>query len=125
MMKMTPSCEFGVCGGINIGSSFTAGVITAPLTWCGEHPTVCTIGEDVAGFIRAIPAAVASGMLLSMEGDNRATSATSVVDCWNQYAKDLQACKEAYPPGPQRQECFQKAKARLDFCRGNIKGPVQ
>jgi len=59
-------CEFGACGN---GSTFTAGAATAPLTWCGEHPTVCAAGADLAAFARAVPAVAASVLLLRMEGD--------------------------------------------------------
>lgn len=65
-------CEFGACG--NIGSTFMPGAATAPLTWCGEHPTICTAGADIAAFVRAIPAVTASVLLLRMTGDEPASA---------------------------------------------------
>jgi hypothetical protein len=65
------SCEFGACGG-SIGDSFQQGAATAPISWCAEHPTICTVGADAAAFARAIPAVAASVLLLNMQGDNKA-----------------------------------------------------
>ncbi len=64
-----PGCDFGACG--DISSSFT-NAATAPLTWCAEHPTICTAGTDLEVFLRSIPTVAASVTLLSMEGDNHA-----------------------------------------------------
>ena len=65
----TGGCEFGGC--TDPTSSFSAGTATAPASWCLEHPTICTVGVDLAAVVRAIPAALASAALLSMEGDNK------------------------------------------------------
>ena len=53
------------------------------------------------------------------------STGSSLIDCLNQYARDLQACASQYPAGPARQQCFAKAKITLEFCKGNIPGPVQ
>lgn len=51
--------------------------------------------------------------------------AVSAAECWNQYIRDLKACADAYPPGPERQECYNKSKAKRDFCLGKTTGPTQ
>ena len=85
------ACEFGACG--NIDNAFTAGVATAPVTWCGEHPTICTAGADLAVFVRAIPAVTAGALLLRMEGDVKAPPpGVNRAACYEQYQRDLDAC---------------------------------
>ena len=66
----TGGCEFGTCGGGGLSSQ--QGATTAPISWCAEHPTVCTLGADAAAFARAVPAVAASVLLLNMQGDNKA-----------------------------------------------------
>ena len=40
------------------------------------------------------------------------------IRCTNQYAKDLQSCADAYPPGPERQACYAAAKDAYNRCMG-------
>jgi hypothetical protein len=114
-------CEFGACGGIT--NPFTPG--TGGVVLAGGATIGCVLVEP-CGILEAI---ALGGVLLGaadiVHQVEQSQTTGSVVDCWNQYAKDLKACSDKYPPGPARQECFARAKAQLDFCRGNIKGPVQ
>src|SRR5579885_360540 len=103
-------CEFGSCGGIgSIASSFTQGAaIAAPLTWCGEHPTICTAGADLAAFVRAIPAVTASVLLLRMEGDGPATApGVDRAACYEQYERDLDVCRKNH-----KRSCYAQAMER-------------
>jgi RHS repeat-associated protein len=109
--------DMGPCNSIGAGFGPEEEVLLGGL--CVAQPEFCAailIGSYIT---------VAYGPQIIQTVKDITNTTGSIIDCWNQYAEDLQACKDAYPPGPQRQECFQKAKAKLDYCRGNIKGPVQ
>lgn len=104
-------CEFGSCE--DIGSSFSAGAATAPLTWCGEHPTVCTIGEDAGAFLERIPAVLASSLLLNMDGDSRPDSSrwSKYPGCSAQYQNDRVICRRR-----KTESCWSSAAERLAHC---------
>ena len=114
-------CEFGSCGGIgSIASSFTQGAaIAAPLTWCGEHPTICTAGADLAAFVRAIPAVTASVLLLRMEGDGPATApGVDRAACYEQYERDLDVCRKNH-----KRSCYAQAMERYSACLAGKSAP--
>jgi len=114
-------CEFGSCGDIgSIASSFTQGAaIAAPLTWCGEHPTICTAGADLAAFVRAIPAVTASVLLLRMEGDGPATApGVDRAACYEQYERDLDVCRKNH-----KRSCYAQAMERYSACLAGKSAP--
>ena|SRR5579883_1805784 len=115
-------CEFGACGDIgSAASSFTQGdTIAAPLSWCAEHPTICTAGADLAAFARAIPAVAASALLLNMEGDNAPTTAPGVdrAACYEQYDRDLDVCRKNH-----KRSCYAQAAERYAACLAGKPAP--
>ena len=50
-----------------------------------------------------------------------ALGAYSYGECLVQFTKDLNACREAYPPGPDRENCFEKAAQKFRLCKGGGK----
>lgn len=89
------------------------GAAAAPLTWCGEHPTICTLGEDAAAILERIPAVLASSMLLSMEGDKRPDSTrwSKFPGCSAQYQNDRAICQRR-----KTSSCWSSAAERLAHC---------
>jgi len=75
-----PGCDFGSCG-----LGFTNGA-TAPLDFCAEYPTVCTIGIDLASILRSIPAVAASVATMSMTGDNGGCVPPAGTQCYETHS---------------------------------------
>lgn len=85
----------------------------------------CGVIEGIGAILIGTYIAIQDGPQITQAAKDVAKATGSVIDCYNQYLKDLGVCAEAYPPGPKRDQCYAKAKAKLDFCRNKTSGLVQ
>ena len=137
-------CDFGTCGGSMPGSGFLdAGDAAATAPYVASYIfriIAWSWPYVVAGLETAAPyagAAAIIGSTVFMTGDAvphakpmpiakpAPTTGSNFGDCVQQFLQDLKACTDAYPPGPQRQNCFAKARIKFKYCKGEIPGPTQ
>ena len=112
-----PVCDFVACG-TGAGNGFQDVRTLAPAApICVIQPEVCVV-VGVAGLIYI-------GINYGPQIVQMAKETGTLIDAYNEYLRDLHACAQAYPPGPERDNCYKAAKAKLDFKTGKIKGPTQ
>jgi RHS repeat-associated protein len=120
-------CEFGACGGI--ATPYASGAVTAPIGWCVEHPTTCTLGEDAVQFLKAFPALLASTMALSMEGDSDRTDQDHMKECGDRYFAEQDRCTQRFGSGGRfgsnraKGACLDRAFYRYTACISNQPDP--
>jgi RHS repeat-associated protein len=94
------------------------------LAGAGAGGVVLLGGGPVTWTVTVTGAIIISGVVLWQTGvlqdilSKASKSARQLIECSNQYARDLKNCAEAYPPGADRQACFAAAKAAFDRCLG-------
>ncbi len=104
-------CDFGVCDPTSV-QDFTDGIT------CRVECTANNWWKDLKTFL-AIVAAIEAA-----ESQAAKDTAKSVYDygaCLTQFTSDLKACVDAYPPGPQRQSCFEAARQKFRLCKAGGK----
>ncbi|MFN7919436.1 MAG: RHS repeat-associated core domain-containing protein [Bryobacteraceae bacterium] len=84
-------------------------------------PIVIGVGAGVGWTVSiktlAGAAAVVAALILQTGHKADVTPTERVIQCAQQFARDLRSCEEAYPPGFQRQSCFEAARRRYDECK--------
>ena len=141
----TASLEAALAGGVETGSAGgPIGALVGTIVVAGTYDVVqgyklcqaygiCGTGGSPSPQPAASNSASGSGQPGPNPNGNTQSTAgrkdrykepTSPIDCWNQFARDLQDCANAYPPGPARLRCYEAARHMKDLCLGKVK-PIQ
>lgn len=117
---MTPGTQCGdfvACGPLGpFGDEFADGGVIE-VVGCAAQPEAC------AAILIGAYIAIRYGPQIIRALESIAQSSYSFMECVQQYIKDLQACKDAYPPGPDRQNCFEAAAQKFKACKAG--GTIQ
>ena len=91
---------------------------------CVAEPWFC-VGGAILGSVIMMPSDVAHHPKAVPVPSTKATTGSDFMDAIQQLAKDLKACAEQYPPGPEREECFKQATIRFRLRKAPGAGGVQ
>jgi hypothetical protein len=109
----------------------------APGTQCGDFVACGSFGPVANGIVGVDDVVLISGVTYGIGvtiyppevRPGIVQTAKEIVDwtsqyskCLHQFIEDVRACKDAYPPGPARDECHKKANQKFDLCKGG--GPI-
>ncbi len=111
------SCDFGACTTAQGFADEIAEDLPYAVPICVVQPELCLLGLGIA----TVYVAVEYGPDIVKSVKDIAKSSYSYGECLIQFTKDLKACRDAYPPGPQREKCLVAARDKFRLCKGGGK----
>jgi RHS repeat-associated protein len=145
-----PPAPGGVPGGA-IGGSFPTGegflsgedvltqvwpyspwIIRVLVTACASDPVGCAVAAGAGAVAGVAVFGVSYGgyqlykyLTARPVPAHASTTGSDFMDAVQQFIKDLKACEQQYPPGPDRDECIKQAKIKYRFRTKPVGGKVQ